>query len=618
MTRNRIETYLCGLKSVFQFLQYAKNYKGWIAGNVIFNLLYVLLNLTTLLLIMPVLRFLFSEDPSQIEISDQKKQLGGKFVEWYESFMQWFAEMAKGDVSKALLFLCVGLIIVTILKNAARYTAMNFMILIRNYSIRNLRKEIYDKSLKLPISYFNEERKGDLLSRMSNDMKEIEFALMVSLEALYFQPLNIIIFLIALVVLAPKLTLMVLLFLPVTALIIGIVGRSLRKKSGINQMLAGKILSTFEETLGGMRIIKGFTAEKRFSKKYDEIDMDYTKNNIGVQRRYDLSSPLSETIALSISAVLLWFGGRMVFNGDLNPEFFLTYFAIFSQLIPPFKGFSSALYASEKGMASVNRIKELVEAPIVVEDHPNPKSISFKDTIELNQVSFGYTETQVVRNFNTTIKKGHTIALVGSSGSGKTTVADLVARFYDVTEGAILIDGINIKDFSQQDLRGITGIVSQESILFNDTIENNLRVGKPEASLEEIENACKAANAHDFILETENGYQSMVGERGGKLSGGQKQRLSIARALLKDPEILILDEATSALDSESEKAVQGALEKLMENRTSIVIAHRLSTITHANTIIVMDKGEISETGTHQELLKTGGIYAKLIQLQTLN
>ena len=618
MTRNRIETYLCGLKSVFQFLQYAKNYKGWIAGNVIFNLLYVLLNLTTLLLIMPVLRFLFSEDPSQIEISDQKKQLGGKFVEWYESFMQWFAEMAKGDVSKALLFLCVGLIIVTILKNAARYTAMNFMILIRNYSIRNLRKEIYDKSLKLPISYFNEERKGDLLSRMSNDMKEIEFALMVSLEALYFQPLNIIIFLIALVVLAPKLTLMVLLFLPVTALIIGIVGRSLRKKSGVNQMLAGKILSTFEETLGGMRIIKGFTAEKRFSKKYDEIDMDYTKNNIGVQRRYDLSSPLSETIALSISAVLLWFGGRMVFDGDLNPEFFLTYFAIFSQLIPPFKGFSSALYASEKGMASVNRIKELVEAPVVVEDHPNPKSISFKDAIELNQVSFGYTETQVVRNFNTTIRKGHTIALVGSSGSGKTTVADLVARFYDVTEGSILIDGINIKDFSQQDLRGITGIVSQESILFNDTIENNLRVGKPEASLEEIKSACKAANAHDFILQTENGYQSMVGERGGKLSGGQKQRLSIARALLKDPEILILDEATSALDSESEKAVQGALEKLMENRTSIVIAHRLSTITHANTIIVMDKGEISETGTHQELLKTDGIYAKLIKLQTLN
>jgi subfamily B ATP-binding cassette protein MsbA len=618
MIRNRIETYLCGLKSVFQFLQYAKNYKGWIAGNVIFNLLYVLLNLTTLLLIMPVLRFLFSEDPSQIEISDQKKQLGGKFVEWYESFMQWFAEMAKGDVSKALLFLCVGLIIVTILKNAARYTAMNFMILIRNYSIRNLRKEIYDKSLKLPISYFNEERKGDLLSRMSNDMKEIEFALMVSLEALYFQPLNIIIFLIALVVLAPKLTLMVLLFLPVTALIIGIVGRSLRKKSGVNQMLAGKILSTFEETLGGMRIIKGFTAEKRFSKKYDEIDMDYTKNNIGVQRRYDLSSPLSETIALSISAVLLWFGGRMVFDGDLNPEFFLTYFAIFSQLIPPFKGFSSALYASEKGMASVNRIKELVEAPVVVEDHPNPKSISFKDAIELNQVSFGYTETQVVRNFNTTIRKGHTIALVGSSGSGKTTVADLVARFYDVTEGSILIDGINIKDFSQQDLRGITGIVSQESILFNDTIENNLRVGKPEASLEEIKSACKAANAHDFILQTENGYQSMVGERGGKLSGGQKQRLSIARALLKDPEILILDEATSALDSESEKAVQGALEKLMENRTSIVIAHRLSTITHANTIIVMDKGEISETGTHQELLKTDGIYAKLIKLQTLN
>ena len=618
MLCKNIEVYLCSLKSVIQFLKYAKDYKGWIIGNVLFNLLYVILNLSTLLLIMPVLRFLFSDDPSQIEVSEDKRAMGGKFVEFYEDFMHWFAEMAKGDISKALLFLCIGLIIITILKNASRYIAMNFMILIRNYSIRKLRREIYDKSLKLPISYFNEERKGDLLSRMSNDMKEIEFALMVSLEALYFQPLNIIIFLIALVVLAPKLTLMVLLFLPVTALVIGLVGRSLRKKSGTNQMLAGRILSTFEETLGGMRIIKGFTAEKRFSKKYDEVDMDYTKNNIGVQRRYDLSSPLSETIALSISAVLLWYGGKMVFNGELNPEFFLTYFAIFSQLIPPFKAFSSALYASEKGMASVNRIKELVEAPELVEDTDTPKTLSFKNKISLVNVNFKYTDALVVRDFNAEITKGQTVALVGSSGSGKTTVADLVARFYDVSDGSISIDGIDIRDFKQEDLRGITGIVSQESVLFNDTIENNLKVGKPDASKKDIEDACKAANAHEFILSTDNGYQTMVGERGGKLSGGQKQRLSIARALLKDPEILILDEATSALDSESEKAVQTALERLMKNRTSIVIAHRLSTITHADKIIVMDKGEIKETGTHKDLLSNDGIYAKLIKLQTLN
>ena len=566
---------------------------------------------------MPVLKFLFSSD-GNFAVSNQSKQLGGAFVEKYEAFMTWFATMAKGDINKALMMLCIGLVIITVLKNAARYAAMNFMILIRNYSIRKIRRDIYDKSLQLPISYFNEEKKGDLLSRMSNDMKEIEFALMISLEALYFQPLNMIIFLTALIVIAPKLTLLVLLFLPISALLIGIIGKSLRKKSATNKMLAGRILSTFEETLGGMRIIKGFTAEKRFSKKYDEVDMDYTRNNIAVQRRYDLSSPMSETIGLSISAVLLWIGGGMVFKGQLNPEFFLTYFAIFSQLIPPFKAFSSALYSAEKGIASINRIKELVEAPVVVVETTSPKTLVFEKEISLDNVNFAYNNKLVVQDFNATIPKGQTIALVGSSGSGKTTVADLIARFYDVQTGAISIDGINIKDFTQEDLRGITGIVSQESVLFNDTIENNLRVGKPNATMQDIEAAAKAANAHEFISQSAQGYQTLVGERGGKLSGGQRQRLSIARALLKDPQILILDEATSALDSESEKAVQTALERLMQNRTSIVIAHRLSTIIHAHKIIVMDQGRIAEMGTHQELLQNGGIYSKLIQLQQLN
>jgi ATP-binding cassette, subfamily B, bacterial MsbA len=605
------------LKAVIQFLRYAKDFKPWIIGNFFFNLLYVILNLCTLLLIMPVLKFLFSSD-GNFAVSNQSKQLGGAFVEKYEAFMTWFATMAKGDINKALMMLCIGLVIITVLKNAARYAAMNFMILIRNYSIRKIRRDIYDKSLQLPISYFNEEKKGDLLSRMSNDMKEIEFALMISLEALYFQPLNMIIFLTALIVIAPKLTLLVLLFLPISALLIGIIGKSLRKKSATNQMLAGRILSTFEETLGGMRIIKGFTAEKRFSKKYDEVDMDYTRNNIAVQRRYDLSSPMSETIGLSISAVLLWIGGGMVFKGQLNPEFFLTYFAIFSQLIPPFKAFSSALYSAEKGIASINRIKELVEAPVVVVETTSPKTLVFEKEISLDNVNFAYNNKLVVQDFNATIPKGQTIALVGSSGSGKTTVADLIARFYDVQTGAISIDGINIKDFTQEDLRGITGIVSQESVLFNDTIENNLRVGKPNATMQDIEAAAKAANAHEFISQSAQGYQTLVGERGGKLSGGQRQRLSIARALLKDPQILILDEATSALDSESEKAVQTALERLMQNRTSIVIAHRLSTIIHAHKIIVMDQGRIAEMGTHQELLQNGGIYSKLIQLQQLN
>ncbi len=606
------------MKSVLQFLKYARAYKTWIAANFIFNLLYVLLNLGTLLLIMPVLRFLFNADKSQLELSEKNKAVAGGAAKIYENLMQWFAHTAQGNNTKALLYLCIGLVIITLLKNAARYTAMNFMILIRNYSIRTIRTDVYNKALSLPISYFNEERKGDLLSRMSNDMKEIEFALMVSLEALYFQPLNMIIFFGALIFLAPKLTLLVLLFLPITALVIGIVGKSLRKKSEKNQQLAGAILTRFEETLGGMRIIKGFTAEKRFANQYSQTDMEYTKNNIGVQRRYDLSSPLSETIGISISALLLWFGGRMVFKGELNPEFFLTYFAIFSQLIPPFKSFSSALYAAEKGIASVNRIKSLVEAPIKIADPTQPKPAHFQKQIELKNVHFAYGEKDVLSNINLTINKGEMIALVGASGSGKTTLADLLARFYDISQGSICIDGTDIRDMNQLDLRGLIGIVSQESVLFNDTIKNNLLVGKEQATENEIMNAAKAAYAHDFIIEMPMAYDTVVGERGGKLSGGQRQRISIARALLKNPELLILDEATSALDSESEKAVQMALEVLMKNRTSVVIAHRLSTIKNADKIIVLDKGQIVESGTHSQLALNNGVYSKLIKLQELS
>jgi subfamily B ATP-binding cassette protein MsbA len=606
------------LKAVFKFLRYATDHKGLILLNFAFNLVYIVFQLASLLLIMPVLKFLFSRDQaSPPEIQSNGIQMGSWFSAKYHEFMQWFADMVKGEPVKALLILCISLVIVTVLKNVGRYLAMNFMVLIRNLSIRKMRVDIYEKCLQLPVAYFNEEKKGDLLSRMSNDMKEIEFALMVSLEALYFQPLNIIIFLGALVALSPQLTLYILLFLPFTALVIGLVGRSLRKKSVKNQMLIGKIMSSFEETIGGIRIIKAFNASSFFAKKYRKEDMDYTKNNIGVQRRYDLSSPLSETIAILVSAALLWLGGNMVFQKELDPEFFLTYFAIFSQLIPPFKGFSSALYASQKGMASLERIQELVKAPVMVQDPIAPKTPVFSNTIAFQNVQFGYTDTQVLKDISLTVNKGQTIALVGPSGAGKTTLTDLVARFYDVGSGALLLDGIDIREFRQDDLRKLIGIVSQESVLFNDTIRNNIAIGNPEASEEAIVDAAKAAYAHDFILASENGYDTNVGERGSKLSGGQRQRLSIARALLKNPEILILDEATSALDSQSEKAVQAALEKLMEHRTSFIIAHRLSTVQHADRIIVMDHGRIVETGSHNELMAQNGLYAGLIKLQQL-
>ena len=605
------------MKAVFKFLRYATENKGLIGLNFVFNLLYVLLQLCSLLLIMPVLKFLFSKDAAIPKIDNKGIEFGSWFSAQYHDFMVWVAGIVKGEPLKALAYLCIALVVVTVLKNVSRYVAMNFMVLIRNYSVRNMRKEIYDKCLQLPVAYFNEEKKGDLLSKMSNDMKEIEFALMVSLEALYFQPLNIIIFLIALIVLSPQLTLYILLFLPFTALVIGIVGRSLRKKSAKNQQLISRLMSSFEETIGGMRVIKGFNASGFFSKRYDQDDLNYTRNNIGVQRRYDLSSPLSETIAIIVSAALLWVGGNMVFGKKLDPEFFLTYFAIFSQLIPPFKGFSSALYASQKGMASLERIQELVNAPVVVSDPPVPENPVFEKEIVFSNVHFGYTETEVLSHIQLHVKKGQTIALVGPSGAGKTTLTDLIPRFYDVSKGSITLDGVDIRNFTQESLRQLIGIVSQESILFNDSIRNNLLMGNQNASQEEIVAAATAAHAHDFIMATENGYDTHIGERGSKLSGGQRQRLSIARALLKNPEILILDEATSALDSQSEKVVQEALEKLMEHRTSFIIAHRLSTVQHADLIVVMDHGKIVETGTHQALLQQNGLYASLIKLQQL-
>lgn len=606
------------MKAILQFFRHARPYKGLIFLNFGFNLLYILLHLGTLLMIMPVLKFLFKPSDAAPSLDTKGLEVGNWFAAQYEQFIHWFSGMAKGDPLRALAFLCIALVFITIIKNLSRFAAMSVMAKLRNLAVRDMRMNIYNRCLELPVAYFNEERKGDLLSRMSNDMKEIEFALMVSLEALYMQPLTILLFLSALIFLSPQLTLYIIIFLPLTAIFIGLLSRSLRRKSKRNQELAGRIMSSFEESISGMRIIKAFNAAGFFRKKYSEEDWSYTRNNIGVQRRYDLSSPLSETIGIGVSAALLWLGGNMVFGGTLNPEFFLTYFAIFSQLINPFKALSSSYSAAVRGQASLHRIEELVNAPVRVQDPIYPKVPAFEHSLEFRDVSFGYDPNKaVLHNINLTIKKGQTIALVGPSGAGKTTFTDLIARFYDVDAGSILLDGHDLREFRQDDLRQLMGMVSQESILFNESVRNNIALGKPDADENSVIDAAKAAYAHEFIEQLEHGYQSNIGERGSKLSGGQRQRLGIARALLKDPQILILDEATSALDSQSEKAVQAALEKLMQNRTSIIIAHRLSTVTHADLIVVMDQGRITEVGNHEELLAQKGLYYKLIQLQQL-
>lgn len=606
------------MKAILQFFRYARPYKGLIFLNFGFNLLYILLHLSTLLMIMPVLKFLFKPIDASPGLDTKGLDVGNWFAAQYNHFIHWFSGMAKGDPLRALAFLCAALVIITIIKNLSRFAAMSVMAKLRNLAVRDMRMNIYNRCLELPVAYFNEERKGDLLSRMSNDMKEIEFALMVSLEALYMQPLTILLFLGALIFLSPQLTLYIVIFLPLTAIFIGLLSRSLRRKSARNQELAGRIMSSFEETISGMRIIKAFNASGFFRQKYSAEDWSYTRNNIGVQRRYDLSSPLSETIGIAVSAALLWLGGNMVFGGTLNPEFFLTYFAIFSQLINPFKALSSSYSAAVRGQASLHRIEELVNAPVRVQDPLYPKVPLFEHSIEFRDVSFGYDSGKaVLQNINITIKKGQTIALVGPSGAGKTTFTDLIARFYDVDSGSILLDGHDLREFKQDDLRQLMGMVSQESILFNETVRNNIALGKPEADEKALSDAAKGAYAAEFIEQLSEGYNTNIGEHGSKLSGGQRQRLGIARALLKDPQILILDEATSALDSQSEKAVQAALKKLMLNRTSIIIAHRLSTVIHADLIVVMDQGRITEAGTHEELVASQGLYHKLIQLQQL-
>jgi subfamily B ATP-binding cassette protein MsbA len=518
-----------------------------------------------------------------------------------------------------LALICVMVLIAVFLKNLFTYLSYYILAPMRNGVMNRLRRELFQKILIMPIGYFTEQRKGDIMSRMTNDVGELENSVVGTVEGLIKDPLNLIILLSTLVFISPKLSLFLLIFLPVTGFIIGRISRTLKKQSNAAAIKQGEALSVLDETLSGLRVIKAFTAERLVGKKFEEHNeaLFHVKNKM--QYRRDLASPLSEFLGVLILCGILYFGGQLVLGGNaggLTDKGFIMYIGIFTQIISPAKALSTSFYNMQKGTAAIARIEEVLQAPVMVQEAANPKAIkSFEHSIEFKNVGFAYDDVTILKNINLKIEKGKTVALVGSSGAGKSTLADLVPRFHDVSSGELLIDGINIKDYSLDELRGLMGIVTQEPILFNDTIANNITLGIDNATSEAIEQAAKIANAHNFIVQKEDGYKTNIGDRGGKLSGGERQRMTIARAVLKNPPILILDEATSSLDTESERLVQDAINNLMNNRTSLVIAHRLSTIRHADEIIVLQKGEIVERGTHDSLISQNGFYKRLVDMQ---
>lgn len=605
------------MKSLQTIFRYIKKYPGLVSAYFGFNILAALFSVFSLGLLGPFLMLLFKQGNLMQPASKNASNWNpiNNFSEWFSSVLN-----SPGGTNKALTIICLVMLGAILLKTFFSYLSMFFLNPIRNRILNDMRSNMYHKILQLPIGFFNEQRKGDIMSKLSNDLNDVEGSTISVLESIFREPVVIIFSLGYMIYLSPQLTLFLLIFLPVSGFILGRIGRSLKKESKNVLQQFGRIFSTIEETIGGIRIIKAFNAEDKIARKFDAENeiMFHLKNK--ANRRRDLASPVSEALGVTSVLVILYYGGRLVLNGDpsftLNAANFLAYIAIFSQLIQPLKALSNASYNIQKGAASIERIESLIHESVEISDPVNPVILEeFKHSIEIRNVSFAYQDKVILKNINITLLKGKTVALVGSSGAGKSTLADLLPRFIDASEGEVLIDGINIKKYSLKSVREQMGIVTQEAILFNDTIANNIALGKDNATPSEIINAAGIANASDFIEKKDDSYETNIGDRGMKLSGGERQRMTIARAVLKNPPILILDEATSSLDTESERLVQDAINNLMANRTSLVIAHRLSTIRHADEIIVMQKGEIVQRGSHEELLRQGGFYKKLVELQ---
>lgn len=600
-------------------------YKKYLVGNILFNILSAILNLFSFALIIPILQILFKIDkgiytymPMAIDWGswDSIKTLPEI---WKNNFFWFVSDLIERDGgSFTLIVLGVFLVVMTFLKVASMYLAFYMMIPIRTGVVRDIRNQINRKITQLSLGFFSEERKGDILARVSGDVNEIEASIMSSLDMLFKNPILITIYLVGMILISWQLTLFVFILLPFAGYVMGQVGKKLKRRSLEGQQQWGALMSQIEETLGGLRIIKAFNAEKKIQDRFERANEQFRQTTTRVYRRQQMAHPMSEFLGTATIAIVLWYGGSLILsnNSSIDAATFIYYLVIFYSIINPAKDLSKAAYAIQKGLASMTRIDKILMAQSDINDPEQPKPVSFTRSIEYRNVWFRYRNDWVLKGINLTIPKGKTIALVGQSGSGKSTLVDLLPRFYDVSEGSITIDDTDIRQVKLVDLRGLMGNVNQEAILFNDTFYNNIAFGVEGATREEVEEAAKIANAHDFIMASENGYDTNIGDRGGKLSGGQRQRISIARAILKNPPILILDEATSALDTESEHLVQEALENLMRSRTTIVIAHRLSTIKNADEICVMHEGEIVERGCHEDLLKLNGYYKRLCDMQS--
>lgn len=600
-------------------------YKKYLVGNILFNILSAILNLFSFALIIPILQILFKIDkgiytymPMVIDWGswDSVKTLPEI---WKNNFFWFVSDLIEREGgSFTLIILGVFLVVMTFLKVASMYLAFYMMIPIRTGVVRDIRNQINKKITQLSLGFFSEERKGDILARVSGDVNEIEASIMSSLDMLFKNPILISIYLIGMILISWQLTLFVFILLPFAGYVMGQVGKKLKRRSLEGQQQWGALMSQIEETLGGLRIIKAFNAEKKIQDRFERANEQFRQTTTRVYRRQQMAHPMSEFLGTATIAVVLWYGGSLILsnNSSIDAATFIYYLVIFYSIINPAKDLSKAAYAIQKGLASMTRIDKILMAQSDINDPEQPKPVKFTHAIEYRNVWFRYRNDWVLKGINLTIPKGKTVALVGQSGSGKSTLVDLLPRFYDVTEGSIAIDDTDIRQVKLVDLRGLMGNVNQEAILFNDTFFNNIAFGVEGATREQVEEAAKIANAHDFIMASEHGYDTNIGDRGGKLSGGQRQRISIARAILKNPPILILDEATSALDTESEHLVQEALENLMRNRTTIVIAHRLSTIKNADEICVMHEGEIVERGCHEDLLKLDGYYKRLCDMQS--